>query len=205
MKRMIRAVRDHGILGTLFRALRLSRDLVVGERPLRTPDRHVLERVILPHYRRCRNVTRVLFVGCERYTAHYSKYFRDKQFWTIEPDPDKRKYGATRHVVDVLQNLHRHFPPGSFDLIICNGVFGWGLNDRADCEEAFDHCFTTLVDGGELVIGWNDTPEYRPFELAELRSLGQFESMSFSPLGTSRYLCDAQMRRHVYSFYRKPQ
>jgi hypothetical protein len=93
---------------------------------LNTEDRRVLEKIILEHYRQDSDVKKVLFVGCDSYTAKYqSIYFAKDNYWTIDPDPQCRKYGAKQHVVAPLERLAAHFPPGFFNLIICNGVFGW--------------------------------------------------------------------------------
>jgi hypothetical protein len=40
-----------------------------------------------------------------------------------------------------VEHLDRHFPKAHFDLILCNGVYGWGLDDRASCERAFQRCY----------------------------------------------------------------
>jgi len=202
--RMVRAVRRHGLHGVIVLALQRSRDFFAGEHRLRTPARLFLERIVIRHYMERPEVAKVLFVGCERYTAHYSKWFRQKEYWTIEPDPLKRRYGAKHHVVDVLQNLDAHFEPKTFDLIICNGVFGFGLNDRADCEKAFEHCFTRLVGGGEFMLSWCDVPQYCPFPPESLRSLSGFEPMEFGPIGTSGYECEGAVGRNIFKFYRKP-
>src|SRR5882724_1053750 len=113
---------------------------VIGKRlgltvPLETEDRRVLEQIVIPDLLSDGSVRSVLFVGCDWYTRHYSRtLFSMVDYWTIEPDPARRKYGAKQHVVDVLQQLLQHFLPGKFDLIVCNGVFGYGLDARADCE-----------------------------------------------------------------------
>ena len=74
-----------------------------------------------------------LFVGCAPFTWHYEAIFPGRDYTTIDQDPRCRRYGATRHVVDKPKNLDRHVAPGSFDLIVCNGVFGWGLDERDAC------------------------------------------------------------------------
>jgi hypothetical protein len=145
----------------------------------------------------------VLFVGCAWYTRHYDKMLPGRVYMTIDPDPWKKRFGARRHIVAGLEALDAHVAPGSLDLIICNGVFGWGLDDRADCERAFDACFDALRTAGELVIGWNDVAEHRPLELASLTSLARFDPLSFKALGSSQYLANPE-NRHVFNFYAKP-
>ena len=123
----------------LLRSVELAVDALRG-RPMhrRAPDRTLLERHILPAYARREDVRRVLFVGCARYTAHYGRLFDHAEYWTMDAVPRNRRWGAPRHIRDRLERLDRHVTPGYFDLIVCNGVLGWGLNRRDDAESAFN-------------------------------------------------------------------
>lgn len=170
---------------------------------MRTSDRDALEQVILPAYARRADIARVLFVGCAWYTRHYEAMFPGRTYTTIDPDPWKRRFGARRHIVAGLEAIGEHVAPASLDLIVCNGVFGWGLDSRDDCERAFAGCFDALRSGGELVIGWNDVAEHRPLDLASLDALRRFRPLRFEPLGSARYLANAE-NGHVYDFYVKP-
>jgi hypothetical protein len=62
------------------------------------PDRHVLEEVLLPALAERPDIEKVLFVGCSRYTRGYPVNFAGREFWTIDTDPEMRRYGAERHV-----------------------------------------------------------------------------------------------------------
>jgi hypothetical protein len=170
---------------------------------MRTLDRDTLEKVILPAYAARPDIKTVLFVGCAWYTSHYEKMLPGQTYWTIDPDPWKKRFGGRRHIVAGLESLPDHIAPGSVDLIVCNGVFGWGLDDRADCERAFDGCFDALRPAGELIIGWNDVLEHRPLDLAGLRSLARFRPLIFGPLGSTQYMANPE-NRHVFNFYAKP-
>jgi hypothetical protein len=170
---------------------------------MRTADRDTLEQVILPAYAARSDIRTVLFVGCAWYTGHYERMLPGRVYWTLDPDPWKKRFGARRHIVAGLEDIGVHMAPASLDLILCNGVFGWGLDDRADCERAFEGCFDALRTAGELVIGWNDVPEHRPLELASLASLARFRPLQFEALGAAQYLANAE-NGHVYNFYVKP-
>jgi SAM-dependent methyltransferase len=171
--------------------------------PLNTEDRRVIEQEIFPYYRAAAGFKTVLFVGCNTYTSHYQRrYFQGADFRTIEPDPELRKFGASQHVVAPLEEVGRHFADGFFDLIICNGVFGWGLDRLAQCEAAFSQTHACLRDGGHLVFGWDDVPRRTPVALADMRSLARFRRFAFPPLGTWRYLTDTPYR-HTFDFYQK--
>lgn len=171
---------------------------------LGTPDRELLEQTILPHYARQADCQRVLFVGCEWFTRHYEALFPGREYWTMDPDPWKRRFGARRHWVAGLEALGANAPAGHFDLIVCNGVFGWGLNDREACEQAFNDCFRALREGGSFILGWNDVPERRPFNPASLNALARFKPAVFKAFGQARHIADPSTG-HVYEFYSKPK
>ena len=181
----------------------LARNALGLPNRMRTPDRDTLEQVILPAYAARLDIKTVLFVGCAWYTGHYERMLPGRVYWTIDPDPWKKRFGARRHIVAGLESIDAHIAPASLDLIICNGVFGWGLDDRAACERAFDGCFTALRPAGELIIGWNDVLEHRPLDLATLQSLARFRPLTFGALGSSQYLANPE-NRHVFNFYAKP-
>jgi SAM-dependent methyltransferase len=171
--------------------------------PMLTEDRRVLEQIIFPHYARDAHIKTVLFVGCDWYTAHYQhRYFSTHNYWTLEPDKTHRRFGAKQHVAARLEELGRHFPQGFFDLIICNGVYGWGLDRAEDCEAAMSQCHTCLAQGGHLLLGWNDTPQRDPAPLSRVRSLARFSPYSFPAFGAWQYLTNTR-GRHVYYFYQK--
>jgi len=182
---------------------RILRHLLRRPDPLHTCDRAVLERVIFRHYAEAADIRSVLFVGCDWYTRHYPRaYFRSKNYWTLDCDPRARKFGARQHLTAPLQALGEHLPPAYFDLILCNGVYGYGLSSKEQCELAFAACYRGLRGGGHLILGWDDIPERSPVPLEELRSLALFDKHRFDPLGTWRYLTDTPYR-HTYDFYRR--
>lgn len=171
--------------------------------PLNTTDRIVMERDIFPEYARDPAIARMLFVGCGRYTAHYQQqFFPNKDFWTIEPDPDAAGFGAKQHVIAPLEELDRHFPPGHFDLIICNGVYGWGLDRHEQLEAAFAQCHARLRADGHLFFGWDDIPQRAPVDLDTVASRALFRKYTLPTLDTWRYLTDTPYR-HTFDFYRK--
>lgn len=194
----IRFLRDPGFRG------RAVRFLLGRPTPLESPDRTVLETIVFPYFQYLAEVQSVLFVGCDWYTRHYeSAYFPGKDYWTIDPAQGARKFAGKQHVVAPLEELDRHFPAERFDLIVCNGVFGYGLNGLEQCQAAFRNCDGRLREGGYLVIGWDDVPERRPAPLDEvIEDLGAFARFEFPPLATWRYLTDTPYR-HTYDFYRR--
>ena len=143
-----------------------------------TPDRRLLEDLILPHHGARDDVRSVLFVGTHWYTAHYPQYFPHARFLTLDIDPRQARYGAPGgHLVASVTEVDRHLPARSLDLVVLNGVFGWGLNRREDAERALEALHTVLREGGELVVGWNDVPSRRPFPFSELQALAGYEAV----------------------------
>jgi len=172
---------------------------------LPSEDRRVLETMIFPYFIESDAYHSVLFVGCSWCTRPYNRLFeRSKNYWTIDYSPMKRHYGCRQHVTDGLQNLRRHFEPGTFDLIVCNGVYGWGLDAREDIEAAFSASAECLKEDGVLLIGWGDTEATNPCPFDTLDSLRSLEPFVFPPLGTANYLTKTSYRQ-TYSFYRRPR
>ncbi len=167
---------------------------------LPTEDRRLLARVILPYFAGSAQFERVLFVGCAWYTRGYASLFRERRYWTLDPDASKRRWGAQRHIVASLARVRDQFDAASLDLVVCNGVFGWGLDDKAEVEAAFGGCYDCLRPGGVLVLGWNDVPRHRPFLPDECESLRRFTAYRFPPLACSCYRTGTR-NRHTYNFY----
>ncbi len=171
--------------------------------PILTTDRLIMEQQIFGYYQSRPEIHDILFVGCDADTSGYhQRYFKNARFVTIEPNPENRAYGATEHIIGVMEDLHQHYAPESFDLVLCNGVFGWGLDDFNNCEAAFEQTHRALRPGGSLMLGWNDVPRRAPFPLETIKSLAKFHKDEFPPFKTWRYLTDT-VYRHTYDFYRK--
>jgi hypothetical protein len=170
----------------------------------RLEDRRILTSVIFPALRDESTVRRILFVGCEWYTKSYEEVFCEKEYWTLEIDADKRRYGAKHHIVDALRNLDRHVNPEFFDAIICNGVFmKTAIETREEAESSFESCYRCLRSNGWFVLGWNDVDHLRPYNPIESHALGKFRRTEFPVLHTSEYITDTTYR-HVYTFFAKP-
>jgi spermidine synthase len=169
----------------------------------RLTDRQILEREIFPYVAAHPEFHDILWIGCSWYTAPYPTLFRHRNFWTLDIDPLKQRYGSAQHLVDGMENVRSHFGVDALDLVLCNGVVGWGFNSHAKVEQAFGGCFESLRPGGVLMIGWNDLPHARPIPFAELTSLACFERYVFPPLHTDE-LRTPSVGRHVFTFYRKP-
>ncbi len=102
-----------------------------------------------------------------------------------------------------MTNLVTHFEPGSLDLIICNGVFGWGLNAPEDIEAAFTAAQRSLRPGGWFLLGWNDVPKRRPLPVENIAALRQLSPAIIEPLGVHQFLTRGSQPAHGYTLYAK--
>src|SRR5438094_9531121 len=96
----------------LSRLPQLGKDFLLSigcDLRLDTDDRRILEDFIFPYVLSREDCRRILFVGCDWYTAGYAKVFRGREYWTIEIDARRRKYGAPQHVVGEAENVRQHF------------------------------------------------------------------------------------------------
>ena len=172
--------------------------------PMATPDRIILEQKIFPYYQRNNKIKKILFVGMDWYTAHYYKYFPDKEYWTIDNQKKQRKWAKKNHIVDGVENLYRYFEAEYFDLIFFNGVYGFGVNSKKQCEVAFQSCYDHLRAEGEFVLGWDNHPKIlaRTIPLKKIENIKKFKQKIFPPLQTWRYYSESNARK-VYDFYVK--
>jgi len=165
-------------------------------------DRAILEEMILPYFENDQCSRRILFVGCSAYTQSYEKFFKNKEYWTIDYKRVKRKYGSQNHITDSVTNLANHFPNNYFHVIIMNGVIGFGLDKLDEIEKALDACFDTLDRGGILMLGWNDHPTRMPIDIGAIQALKRFHQYCFEPLQTCHVRTEGRSR-HTFSFYRR--
>ena len=100
-----------------------KRDPKPKARKMKTEDRRILEKVILPHFSQEKSCQRILFVGCASYTMWYDKFFEKKEYWTLEPQKERRCYGAKRHITDNVLNAAQHFNNKTFQKNFETGAF----------------------------------------------------------------------------------
>ena len=167
-----------------------------------TQDRIVLEEKIFPTLSSNDELKKILFVGCEWYTKDYQDFFKNKEYWTIDFNKKVARFGSVNHIINKLENAGSHFQEGYLDLIICNGILGYGLETKKEAEIAFETCYKILRNGGLLLIGWNFGHRENMFDPRELSALKNFKPIIFSPLDADRYKVEGTTN-HVYDFYIK--
>lgn len=171
-----------------------------------TADRVLLEKKIFPWIREQWHPREILFVGSDSYTRDYDRHFPDSNFHSIDKDAAQAKFGSKHHVVGDITELGKYFSKGTFDVIVMNGVYGWGLDNAADVESAMRQCFEGLKPGGLLLLGWNQIPERNPLDLETIRALRRFERFPCALFeGQWRYEVLESENRHTYDFYLQPK
>ena len=181
-----------------YLAWRVVRKHVRQRRPPHA-DRRVLEQIIIPFVLARFEPRTVLEVGREPYEVFYNEFFVGRELWTLDRDPARRPFGAANHIVDDVANLRDHFAEGYFHLVLMNGVFGWGLNEKEAIEKAFAAVHAVLAPGGLFVLGWNDTPDLVPVRLEQVQALRRFRPYFFPPLHGTSFKCSTG--EHTYNFY----
>ena len=136
------------------------------------PDRIYLENQILPRISE-QPWKKILFVGCEPYTQRYGQLFasRPLEYWTTDIKPESAIWGETeRHVICDVCILDQYFAKQSFDAVLLNGVFGFGVNEVSQMDKAIHAIHNVLTPCGLLLLGWNSDLMQDPNELDSIRS-----------------------------------
>lgn len=123
---------------------------------MRSPDRLVLVDRYIPAFAQAGG--RILWVGCQAYTAGYPALLEAEgaEVWTLEFDPAAAIWGREgRHRTGDLKVADQLFGDLRFDAILCNGVLGFGVNSAEDQQAALAAMAAILRPGGLLLLGWN--------------------------------------------------
>jgi hypothetical protein len=170
-------------------------DFLVG----RQSDRRYLRNAILPAVARLRPA-RILFVGVRGYTRSYAAPFQElgSEFWTSDIDPTAARFGTPdRHVIADARRLDEDFSRDFFDVVMLNGLFGWGVDTPHDMDSVVAASAKVIAPRGMLLIGWNHDRSPDPDTLP---SMGLFEPHSFAGLPAMERFADVT---HCYRWYRK--
>jgi hypothetical protein len=164
------------------------------------PSRRFMEHDVLPWLRE--RYVRILFVGTASYTYHYEEVFRHNraQFTTIDSNPSAKVWGAPQHIIAPIQAIELHRPASSFDCVVLNGVFGFGVDSAEDMRATLEAVHAVLRPQGLLVLGWNTSRHADPASLGVVEPF--FSASEQSPWGPERRF---PSETHVYNFYmRRP-
>ena len=157
---------------------------------VRSPDRLVLVGRYIPAF--AAGGGRILWVGCQAYTADYPAMLEagGGEVWTLEFDPAAALWGREgRHRTGDLKVADTLIPDLTFDAILCNGVLGFGVNSPPDQKAALAAMAKLLRPGGLLLLGWNTdkisdpvaagfTAAFRPTPLGDLPARMTFPTVT---------------------------
>lgn len=101
--------------------------------------------------------TDILFVGCRRYNRRQISILlsakKNVQVIDVDPYTEKFRSGASFAVCNLVDVGKKY--PSSFDLIVCNGVFGDGLDEPSDQLAALHSMKEACRQAGTVLIGLN--------------------------------------------------
>lgn len=166
----------------------------------RSPDRTVLTQEIFPALMRATGPdAALLWVGVRSYTNAYYRRLERAGAKVSTLDPDAARFGrAGRHVVGSLLALNLYFTASSFDVVMCNGVFGFGVDAFADQAQAMAAMAFACKPGGWLMLGWNSDRVDDP----AANGVGADWFEPEAPRGLWRRKAIAGVT-HVYDFFRR--
>lgn len=173
-----------------------------GRVSLMIPDRVFLENTAIPFFAETEEIKTVLDIGVDWYTWRYNRLFPNQEYHSIDFDPGKARFASDRHIEGSLLELDQHYKAEQFDLIMCNGVFGWGVNEPETIQTGAMQITKCLAPGGYLVVGWNDNDERRPEGLEAILA-DKLEPFVFPPVNDCFFDTNTA-HRHLFRFYRKP-
>lgn len=177
--------------------------LAAGRDALHSPARLALEYDVL--FRVADEVAphSVLFVGAGRYTRFYPRLFPRARFATIDADPACAAWGSpAEHVVGDATRLPEFWPDASFDAVLCNGVYGWGIDSREQLAALLAGVRRVLVPGGFLLLGWNAGPERDPLGVEAGRAEALFAGFRPAALGGRTSMQVRSRPDHCFRFFR---
>ncbi len=115
-------------------------------------DRRVLINEVFPLV--AKKSLSVLFVGVQKYTADYEKYFKNLQIESIDVDPKQAVWGFKKHHIGILDDKFL-INKQRYDAVIMNGVIGYGLDDHNECEQTIKIVYEILNKEGLFILGVN--------------------------------------------------
>jgi hypothetical protein len=168
---------------------------------LPTKDRIFLETNLFPAFNSKMVLNDVLFIGVHWYTFNYQRYFPKSRFVTLDQAPWKRIFGAREHYVTRIENAYTLVAAQRFDLVICNGVWGWGLNTKNATETALETMRILLKPSGYLLWGWNNRKSRHPFNWKTCHNLKYFQPDRVGSIPHETHIDN--FYQHVFTIFRK--
>nr|WP_313656691.1 class I SAM-dependent methyltransferase [Achromobacter ruhlandii] len=172
---------------------------------LDTPSRAFLEQRVFDYLNRLaagrRAPQSLLFLGVDKHNWHYPRLLR-ANFHSLDIAPRNAAYGRPgKHWTGDALAMAAHYGPDVFDVVIANGLLGFGIDGESGLRRLLAQCHAVLKPGGMLVLGYNDLPERTPFPVEVGPGFEEFVP-DIDGVIASRHMV-ADPFRHVYCFCRK--
>ncbi|GBQ06946.1 hypothetical protein [Saccharibacter floricola] len=145
---------------------------------------------------------KILVIG----TESCSKYDADQignecdEVWTLDIKEGNRVYGVRkgRHITASTEDIDKYFRKGYFDIVLLNGVIGWGINSRSEQEEAIKNIHYLSKENALLMIGWNTHKSIDP--LVSGITVGAYHHQDFPGLPKRMVVTEST---HIFDFFAK--
>lgn len=173
---------------------------------MKTDDRRILEKFIFRDLCFNNDVQDILFVGCSKITSWYPtlfNFFFRKNFVTVDPDINMIKYGSKKkHYVAKFEDIGNNNKfRDRFDIIIINGVFGYGINTKKDQIKTINASRFLLKKGGLLNIGFRNKQDNPDLNLSIIDNK-MFHKSIIAGLNTP-YFQSKNINKHAFVSYLK--
>ncbi len=167
--------------------------------------RNYFEYQILPFFSSENRFKRILIVGIAAFTQHYPLLFKQKEFVrTIDIDPNVAKFSSPQiHIVDSIANIEQHIDQESLDLVLMNGVYGWGLTSEDVLRKSLSSIHMLMNEEGVLVFGWNEVDPYDPLKIRSGNYFDMFQPYLFKGKSEIKFPVSKNPKQHVFSFFKR--
>ncbi len=168
------------------------------------PSRQFLNEVLAPALATAGH-HRMLFVGAQSYNLPFYAQCEALGIdaWSVDFDPASAKYGAPcGHFVGDIRNIQALVAGRTFDVIMFNGILGFGINAAPDAIAAVQAMSGIAEANTLLIVGWNPgrTDDQ---EIAAIRPLLTSTALgSVAPVTEFAARGRAQRNPHIYEIFR---
>ena len=170
----------------------------------KSPDRDILRLLIFPNIidlLSSKSHPKMLWIGCARYTRLYYSVLESRGgvCWTLDIDPHAKRWGRKgHHIVGDLRSLATLLPEQYFDAVLCNGVFGYGIDTREAQISACQAMAQAMLPGNWMILGWNTDKVADPLENGVVTPW--FAPAKLPRLGARQFVKGCT---HVYDFLKR--
>ncbi|MDC1292422.1 class I SAM-dependent methyltransferase [Amylibacter sp.] len=139
---------------------------------LYSEQRIYFDNYLIPKY--VKDGLNILFIGADWYNKWIFLNYKKTNWITIDTLPGNRKFGAENHIIgNFPEDLEIILHKGKFDIIIFNGVYGWGINSEGALQDSMQKMNALLKLNGLIIFGYNTEKEKNPISRSNLYEIIQ--------------------------------